>query len=103
MVNAIESYEKARKGLAQMFGLDDLWYNVISCDTVPWCDYGDTYGSVGYGCEEMSYGFDAEYSFDVYGTSRWVSKCDEYTLFVGENGSGECHMYLLKNCNQVNE
>lgn len=103
MVNHIESYEKARKGLAEMFGLDDLWRNVIVADNEPWCDYGQLHNEVGYGCEELSYGFEPEYSFEVYGTSRWVSNCGEYTLFVGDDGCGKRDMYLFKNCNKVEE
>lgn len=103
MINALKSYEKARIAVANMFGHCDLWHNLVDGTDEPWCDYGSMHNEVGYGCDELSHGFEAEYSFEVYGTSRWISKCGEYTLFVGNDGCGNRDMYLLKNSNKVEE
>lgn len=103
MVNALKDYEKARIAVANMFGHCDLWHNLVDGTDEPWCDYGSMHNEVGYGGEVEDGELNAEYSFEVYGTSRWVSKCGEYTLFVGNDGCGNRDMYLLKNCNKVEE
>lgn len=103
MVNVIKAYDEAREGLAKMFGLDDMWHNVITAVDQPWCDYNELHNEVGYGCEELSFGFEPEYSFEVYGTSRWESECGKYTLFVGDDGCGNRDMYLFDNANKVEE
>lgn len=97
MKELIQSYDKIRTEIATNFGLDSLWYNLIIYVDCPW-DGSSREFSWSEDGEDGSYS-----SCDVYGTSEWVSKCGNYTLYVGDNGCGDRDMYLFSNANKKEE
>lgn len=96
MKELIESYSKFRTEIANNFGLDSLWYNLVICVDFPWD--GNSRDFRWSESDEDSYSY-----CDVYGTSEWVSKCGNYTLYVGDNGCGDLDMYLFSNANRKEE
>lgn len=92
----IVAYSNARDALGDYFGTS-IDYDVFDCTTDEWNDYGDKFGSVGYGGD----GFDPDYAFEVYGTSRWEAR--GYTMFVGDDGCGNRNIYIFDNDNKVEE
>jgi len=90
MEDALQQYIDSRKKLSDYFEAD-IWHNVIINIEDKWTDYGQQHG-------EIAWDFDSEwmYSFETYGTSKWISKDEKYTLFVGDDGCGnrDCYIFL---------
>ena len=64
-----------------------------------WTDYGDRYGEIGFDLEDDEF----QYSFSIYGSSRWES--GDYVLFVGDDCSGnrDCYLFKKENKNRVDK
>jgi len=82
--------------MLKFFGTD-IWNSIIFYLDEKWTDYSNQHGSIGFDLENE----DFQYSFDIYGTSRWEK--GGYVLFVGNDGCGNTDMYVFKLANKVEE
>lgn len=95
VLSLLEQHATVERQIAEMFGLDYLWHNLVDCTDENWIQ-GGIHDDVTYGFEDNQSYEDGEcYSFEIYGTSHWVSKCEKYSLFVGDDGSGGRDMYIF--------
>ncbi len=105
----LELPSKVGERLNEIFKSDIMgWYSVNFIPDGVWHKYDDeiSYSNLD-GDEAGQYTFDQYkkgwladnlglmYDFDIYGTSIWT--IDEYTAFVGDNGSGYRDIYIFKN------
>lgn len=97
---SFDLYTEARERLANVFGIDDLWYNLIWCGDEKWAE--DEY-RVQYDFTGMDDWGNAEfdYYFEIYGRSRW--QAHGYVLFVGDNHCGDRDMYIFDLSKKVSE
>jgi hypothetical protein len=87
MEDVLKKYQDARSALSEYFDAE-IWHNLIILDEQEWTDYGGQYDSVGWEKIEDNDWTDFNYGFEIYGTSRWLSKDGKYTLFVGDDAYG---------------
>jgi len=85
----IDNYNKAKDAIGEFFDVGIDRGIVFELDT-KWTDYSEKHGSIGFCLENDEF----QYSFTVYGTSRWER--DGYVLFVGNNCWSEKEMYIFK-------
>ena len=111
MSNLLQSSKAIEKQIAEQFGLDELWYNLIDCtDELFQPDVcTDTFEQFNEshldGITEVTYGYkNAQdyrdgncFSFEIYGRSSWLSKDRQYMLFVGDQGDRDMYIFATKN------
>lgn len=89
---AVAAHEVALAFVAQHFGLESVWYELVAHLECPWVEHPSTVGLWGGNEEGLFDPDDLEYEADKYGTARWET--DEYTLFhVYNNGSKEAWLF----------
>jgi len=101
MIDALKEYTDARERLSEYFDAP-IWHNLIINLEDEWTDYGSEHSEIGFDYQtpdEDSEWDSGEFmdSFEIYGTSRWLSKDKKYTLFVGNDGCGNRDCYILNN------
>ncbi len=115
MNGLLRELANAEQGIADMFGLDELWHKLIDCTGYKFVfdictdDVNDAY-TIRNQINVVTYGFknipDIDngncYSVEVYGTSVWFDEEKRYVLVVGDY-NGEQHMYLFDMQNNNNQ
>lgn len=114
MNNLLKQLEQTEIKIAEQFGLDQLWHNLIDCtdDKFVFSICTDDVKDVEQVLDrvrEVSYGFDDIdalndldcYAIEVYGTSIWMSEDKQYCLVCGSvNNELEFFIFDMKNnCN----
>ena len=90
----LKNYSEARGAIGEFFDDAPMWYDLIDHTDEVWTDYGEEHDSIGFDLEDDEF----QYSFEVYGTSRWEK--EGYVLFVGNDGCGNRDLYLFKTANK---
>lgn len=117
MKKLLKSLADVEKAIANKFGLEELWHNLIDCTDIKFVfdiqpDVVDVLSSAEIeAISEVSYGYESledlregnYYSIEVYGTSVWQSDCGEYFLVVGDNAGENRDMYLFARENLTQE
>lgn len=101
MEDLLKKYVDAREALSEYFGVP-IWHNLELHLEDEWTDYGSQHDSVAWCFQRPDNPIDEDdgeftYSLEVRGTSRWQSKDDKYTMFVGRDGCGNTDCYVFLN------
>lgn len=97
----MKDYHSINTKIAELFDIgESCWHFIYNHLDNKWHEYGEEMPSE---IAFMSEGEDEYDSLEVYGTSKWVSKCNNYTLFVCDTCCGERAMYVFNNANKESE